>query len=319
MKRINRYITAAMVALSFGSTGAALAQTFPDRPINLVVPYAPGATDLEARKLAEGMARELGQPVVVQNKPGAGGAIGAQFVASAKPDGYTFLYSSPAVLTISPLTGTAQYKYEDLRPIIRTTMSPHVLAARKSAPYDDGKAMIAFGKANPGKIVFGSSGTGTAVHLAGEAFAQAAGIEMLHVPYKGLSPAISDALGGSVDFVIGLPVAIKPQIDGGGLKPIAQFGPERTASLPDVPTLREIGVDLTLSVNLGIFAPAGTPEDIIKVVSDAAQKVLTSPDYLEWASSRMVNPAFLPAADYAALVDQERALYQRIVPTLNLN
>lgn len=318
MKIVSRYVTNALIVLSVGACSSVFAQTYPDRPINLIVPYAPGATDLEARKLAEGMAKELGQPVVIQNKAGAGGAIGAQFVASAKPDGYTLLYSSPAVITISPLTGTAQYRYEDLRPIVRTTTSPHVLAARTTAPYDDGKAMIAYGKSNPGKIVFGSSGVGTAVHLAGEAFAQAAGIEMLHVPYKGLAPAISDALGGSVDFVIGLPVAIKPQVDGGSLKAIAQFGSERTSTLPTVPTLKELGVNLSLSVNLGIFAPKGTPEEIIKRISDAAQKVLASQEYVDWATGRMIVPAFLPAADYAALVDQERNLYQQIVPKLNL-
>lgn len=320
MKAIkNKVMQVVMAASGLLFVSIAVGQGYPDRPVNLVVPYAPGVTDLEARKLAEGLSKELGQPIVVQNKSGAGGAIGAQFVATAKPDGYTLLYAAPAVVTISPLTGSTPYKFDDLQPIARTTTSPHVLAASVNAPYKNGKDMIAYAKKNPGKVVFGSSGAGTAVHLAGEAFADSAGIEILHVPYKGLAPAITDVLGGSADFVIGLPVAIKPQVDGGKLNAIAQFGAERNANMPHVPTLKELGVNLSLSVDLGIFAPVGTPKEIITKINAAVQKVLASPDYREFAIPRMITPAFLPAADYAVIVKNERDLYQKIVPTLKLN
>ena len=310
-------VAVAASGLLLGAT--AFGQVYPDRPVTLVVPYAPGVTDLEARKLAEGLAKELGQSFVVLNYAGAGGAIGAHFVASAKPDGYTLLYAAPAVVTISPLTGNTPYKFEDLLPIARTTTSPHVLAASVNAPYKNGKDMIDYAKKNPGKIVFASSGAGTAVHLAGEAFANSAGIKILHVPYKGLAPAITDVLGGSADFVIGLPVAIKPQVDGGKLNAIAQFGAERNPNMSGVPTLKELGVNLSLSVDLGIFAPANTPKEIIVKINAAVQKVLASPDYLEFAIPRMITPAYLPASDYAVVVNNERNLYKKIVPTLQLN
>lgn len=320
MKTFTKKVLQISIAASGMLFGAiAMGQVYPDRPVTLVVPYAPGVTDQEARKLAEGLSKELGQPFIVQNKAGAGGAIGAQFVASAKPDGYTLLYAAPAVITISPFTANTPYKFEDLQPIARTTTSPHVLAASTNAPYKNGKDMIEYAKKNPGKIVFGSSGAGTAVHLAGEAFAQSAGIQILHVPYKGLAPAITDVLGGSVDFVIGLPVAIKPQVDGGKLNAIAQFGPERNSSMPNVPTLKELGVNLSLSVDLGIFAPANTPKEIIEKINMSVQKVLSSAEFREFAIPRMITPAFLPATAYETVVKNDRDLYQKIVPTLKLN
>lgn len=291
---------------------------WPTHAITIVVPYAPGATDQEARRLAELLSRNLGQPVVVDNKDGAGGAIGTQFVALAKPDGYTLLYAAPAVITIAPLLGTTQYKYEDLMPIARITTSPHVLASRSDAPFKNAGEMIAYAKANPGKVVFGSSGSGTAVHLAGEAMADAAGITLNHVPYRGLAPAITAALGGFVDVVIGLPVAIKPQVDAGKLRAVAQFGATRAPALLDVPTLRELGVNLTLGVDLGLFAPAGTPTSIVNRINDALAKVVGSEEFQAFAAKALARAAYLPADEYGKVVEGERALYSRIVPRIKL-
>lgn len=313
--------TLALAALALASglgCTQALAQAWPSRPITIIVPYAPGATDQEARRLADVLSKNLGQPVVVDNKDGAGGAIGTQLVARAQPDGYTFLYAAPAVLTIAPLLGNSQYKYEDLVPVARTTTAPHVLASRADAPFKTAADMIAYAKANPGKVVFGSSGAGTAVHLAGEAMADAAGIKFNHIPYRGLAPAITAALGGFVDLVIGLPVAIKPQVDGGKLRALAQFGQTRAPALPDVPTLRELGVDLTLGVDIGLFAPAGVPAPVIAQFNDAVAKAVASPEFQSFAAKALSSPAFLPASDYRKVVDNERALYARIVPKIKL-
>ncbi len=308
---------AAILAFALGG-GHAVAQPFPSRPIVIVVPYAPGATDREARALAELAAKDLGQPVVVENKDGAGGTIGTQFVAKAKPDGHTLLYAAPAVITIAPLLGNAPYKYEDLMPVARGTSSPHVLAARADAPFKTAAELIAYAKANPGKVAFGSSGTGTAVHLAGEAFSDAAGIKFNHVPFRGLAPAITAALGGHVDVVIGLPVAINPHVAGGKMRALAQFGAKRAALLPDVPTLKEVGVNLDLSVDIGLFAPAGTPAGVVARIDEAFARAIASEDFRTFAARALATPGFLEAAQYRKVIDAERALYAKIVPALRL-
>ena len=308
-----------ILLFSLLSTPFANAQNWPSRTITIIVPYAPGATDQEARRLAEMISKYVGHPVVVENKEGAGGAIGAQFVARSKPDGYTFLYAAPAVITIAPLLGNASYKYEDLMPVARTTSAPHILASRADAPFKNINEMLSYAKANPGKLVFGSSGTSTAVHLAGETMADAAGISFNHVPYKGLSPAITAALGGFVDVVIGLPVAIKPQVDAGKMRAIAQFGTNRAAALQDLPTLKESGVNVNLSVDLGFFGPAGIPPAIIANMNEAVAKAVNTEEFKAFANRALAAPAFLPADEYKKIVDGERALYARLIPKIKLN
>jgi tripartite-type tricarboxylate transporter receptor subunit TctC len=308
-----------ILLFSLLSTPFANAQNWPSRSITIIVPYAPGATDQEARRLAEMISKYVGHPVVVENKEGAGGAIGAQFVTRSKPDGYTFLYAAPAVITIAPLLGNASYKYEDLMPVARTTSAPHILASRADAPFKNINEMLSYAKANPGKLVFGSSGTSTAVHLAGETMADAAGISFNHVPYKGLSPAITAALGGFVDVVIGLPVAIKPQVDAGKMRAIAQFGTNRAAALQDLPTLKESGVNVNLSVDLGFFGPAGIPPAIIANMNEAVAKAVNTEEFKAFANRALAAPAFLPADEYKKIVDGERALYARLIPKIKLN
>jgi tripartite-type tricarboxylate transporter receptor subunit TctC len=317
--RLLRNLAVAAPALVALVAGAALhAQTFPSSPITVVVPYAPGTTDREARKLAEILAAQTGQGVVVDNKDGGGGAVGTQFVARAKPDGYTLLYAAPAVLTVAPLIGSPPYKYDDLVPLARITSAPHVLAARADAPFKTAKELVAYAKANPGKVVFGSSGSGTAVHLAGEAFADAAGIQFNHVPYRGLAPAVTAALGGFVDVVIGLPVAIIPQVEAGKMRALAQFGATRSPALPDVPTLKELGIDVVLGVDIGFFAPKDTPPATIARLDAILAKAAATDEFKAFATQAMSVPAFLDAADYRKLVDGERALYSRLVPKIKL-
>ena len=294
------------------------AQSFPTKAITIVVPYAPGATDREARKIAELAAKHLGQTVLVENRDGAGGTIGAGYVARANPDGYTLLYSAPAVLTVAPLVGKPPYVYEDLMPLARASITPHYLAARTDAPFRNAREMVAYAKSNPGKLTFGSPGNGTAVHLAGEALADAAGFQFTHVPHRGLAPALTAVMGGFVDVVIGAPGVINAQVEAGKLRSIAQFGATRAAALSTVPTLKEQGIDLALRADFGFFAPKGLPADVVLRLNDALQKAIESEEFKTFVAVSLVAPAFLNANDYHAVVDAERAIYARVVPKLAL-
>jgi len=296
----------------------ASAQAFPTKPITIVVPYTAGATDREARKLADLASKTLGQPIVVENRDGAGGTIGAAHVAQSKPDGYTLLYAAPAVITVAPLVGKTPYKYDDLMGVARASITPHLLAARADAPFKTLPELIAYAKANPGKVTFGSPGNGTAVHLAGEAFADTAGIQWSHVPYRGLAPALTAAVGGFVDVVIGAPGAINTQIEAGKLRAIAQFGPTRAAALPNVPTLKESGVDLALRADFGFFAPKGTPPDVVAKLEDALGKAIESEEFKAFVTQALVAPAYLPAPEYQKVIDAERVIFVRVVPKLSL-
>jgi len=295
------------------------AQSFPTKAITIVVPYAPGATDREARKIAELAAKHLGQTVLVENRDGAGGTIGAGYVARANPDGYTLLYSAPAVVTVAPLVGKPPYVYEDLMPLARASITPHYLAARTDAPFRNTREMVAYAKSNPGKLTFGSPGNGTAVHLAGEALADAAGFQFTHVPHRGLAPALTAVMGGFVDVVIGAPGVINAQVEAGKLRPIAQFGATRAAALSTVPTLKEQGVDLALRADFGFFAPKGLPGDVVLRLNEAFQRAIESDEFKNFVAVALVAPAFLNASDYRAVVDSERAIYARVVPKLALD
>ena len=315
MNQRRRLLVTGAVLAAFG-TRTAQAQAFPSKPITIVVPYAPGATDREARRLGDIAAKFLGQPVVVENRDGAGGTIGAQYVASSKPDGYTLLYAAPAVITVAPLVGKPQYGYGDLMALARASITPHLLAARADAPFKTLPELIAYAKTNPGKVVFGSPGNGTAVHLAGEAFADAAGIKLNHVPYRGLAPAVTAVLGGFADLVIGAPGAINAQIEAGKLRALAQFGATRAPALGNVPTLTEQGVPLALRADFGFFAPKGTPAADVATLNGALGKAVQSDEFKAFVAQALVEPAFLPAAEYQKVVDAEREIYAKVVPKL---
>ncbi len=289
-----------------------------DGNATIIVPYAPGVTDQEVRALAPLLRTALGQAVVVDNRAGAGGAIGARAVAQARPDGRTLLYAAGAVATVLPLLPNPNYAFEDLVPLCRVTENTHILAARPDAPYRSFAEMLAHARANPEKVVFASSGAGTAVHLAGEAMARVAGVKILHAPFQGLAPAMTAVLGGHADFVIGLPVAILPAAADGRLRPLVQFGATRNPLAPDLPTLRESGVDLVQSVDIGLFAPRGVPAATSAAWVEAVRAAVAGPEFREFATRARVTPGFLPPEDFAAALRRDREIYRALIPTLNL-
>jgi tripartite-type tricarboxylate transporter receptor subunit TctC len=285
-RQLLRLINLSLLGPSLIATGLSIsvshAQTsYPDRPIKLIVPFAAGGpTDMVGRLMAHGMEKELGQNIIVENKPGGGSNIGSELVARAKPDGYTLLLGTIANATNMSIYNNLNYSTErDLVAITQFMSSPSVLVVNPSIPVKNLDELIAYAKANPGKLSFASSGAGGSPHLAGEMLKLRANIDLLHVPYKGASPALNDVLGGNVSMGFMTAAGALPSINAGKLRAIAVAGAQRLPQLPDVPTMQEAGItDFEVSSWNGLFAPAGTPPAILQKLAEAALKVITQPE-----------------------------------------
>ena len=260
-------------------------EAWPTKRITYVVPFAPGGnTDTLARIISEKLTGTLGQPVIVDNKPGAGGNIGSDFVAKAKPDGYTILggtISSHAInSSIYPKMPYDATK--DFEPITLIASSPLVLAVPANSPYKTAKDLLAAAKAKPGDLTFASAGTGTSPHLAGELLKPVAHVDVTHVPYKGSGPAVTDLIAGHVQFMFDTALIVGPHIKAGKLRPLAVTSSKRVKTLPDVPTLVEAGVPgYEIGSWQAIFAPAGTPKPIVQKLNTSIVGVLKMPDVQE--------------------------------------
>ena len=252
------------------------AADYPDHAITMIVPFPPGGVaDTVARPVAEAMGRDLQQPVVIENKAGAGGGIGMAQAAKAKPDGYTVLLSLSSY-TVLPeadkILGRAPlYQLDQLKPIARFTADPTVFVVRADAPWKTWAEFAAAARANPGKYTFGTSGNYGTMHVPMEMLLAAAGIKMTHVPYTGAGPAIVGLLGGSIDAVATGPATIVQQVSAGKVRALAQWGTARLVALPDVPTFHELGTNVDYAQWSGLFVPSGTPEPVIKRLRDAAR------------------------------------------------
>jgi tripartite-type tricarboxylate transporter receptor subunit TctC len=255
---------------------------FPDKPVTIVVPTAPGgSTDFTARLIAEPLSRALGQPVVVDNKAGASGNIGNQFVARAKPDGYTLLlaYSGYQVGNPHLFTKTGWDPIKDFAPISMLTRAPQVLAVRANLPANNMKELIAYAKANPGKLNYASSGMGSIQHIAGELFKQMTGTFITHIPYRGSGPAVQDLLGGQVDLFFTTPASVVSHIKADKLKGLVVTSVNRLGSLPQVPTSKESDLKaFTLDSWFALYAPAGTPPEVVQRLNAELAKILTNPE-----------------------------------------
>jgi tripartite-type tricarboxylate transporter receptor subunit TctC len=295
----------------FVLTVASLAQAqFPDRSITMIVPFPPGGVaDTVARPVAEAMGRELKQPVVIENKPGAGGGIGMAQVAKAKPDGYTILLSL-ASLTVLPeadkiLGRDPMYQVGQLRPIARFTADPTVFAVRADAPWKTLAEFVDDAKKNPGKFTYGSSGNYGTMHVPMEMFAGATGVKLVHVPYTGAGPAIVGLLGGQVDVVATGPATIVQHVKAGKARVLAHWGDVRLVTLPDVPSLKESGTNVEYAQWSGLFVPAATPDAAVAKLRDAARVAANDPKVKEVLLTAGSPVQYLDMPEFQRYVDAD--------------
>ncbi|MBO9355943.1 tripartite tricarboxylate transporter substrate binding protein [Bordetella petrii] len=314
------------LGLVAGLAGAAAhaeeAKDFPSKPMTIIVPFsAGGTTDILARAIGQKLGERWGVSVVVENKPGAGGNIGSAQVARATPDGYTLVMGTIGTHAINPsLYKNMPYDaVKDFSPITRAAMVPNALVVPKDAPYDTVAELIAYGKAHPGKLTFGSSGHGSTLHMSGETFKMMTGVDMVHVPYKGSSPAVADLLGGQISMIFdNLPSAL-PHIKAGRLKGLAVTSAQRSDQLPDVPTMDEAGVTGYEVVSwFGLWAPAGTPPEIVAKLNHEIVDIIRTPEMQKQISGLGAIPHPESTAEFAAFVDKEGKKWAEVVQRANL-
>jgi tripartite-type tricarboxylate transporter receptor subunit TctC len=315
-----RQLALAAVSLALFAA-AAQAQSYPARPVTLVVPYpAGGSADILARVIGQKLEERLGQPVVIDNKPGAGTAIGAKHVALAKPDGYTLLMGTVSSQAINPAIAKVGYDpVKDFVAISPVAAIPFVLVANPSLPASNLGELIALAKASPGKIAYASAGAGTSNHLAGELLASAAQVNLLHVPYKGSAPALNDVLAGHVPIMFDLLATSLPNVQAGKLKALAVTSRERTALLPNVPTARESGLrDFEVTAWFGIFAPAGTPAPVVTRLNTDLTAVLQAPDLQKHLRELGADPETGSPEAYARFVRSEAGKWSAVTQKAGL-
>ncbi|TAJ35879.1 MAG: tripartite tricarboxylate transporter substrate binding protein [Reyranella sp.] len=315
MKRISVLI--GVLGVLFAT--AAGAQTYPTKPIRIVAPFPPGGVaDVLARAIQPGLQEALGQQVIIENKPGAGGNIGADLVAKADPDGYTLLLASAGILTINEFL-YSKMPFDPAKafaPITVVGDMPNIVVVNPKTGLKTLKALIDKAKAEPGKLNFGSAGNGTTTHLAVVLLEQAAKIKLAHVPYKGAAPAVQDLVAGQIDGLVDNPPLVIGHIRNGTLTALAWAAPQRMAILPDVPTAAEAGLPgFEASSWFALVAPAGTPKEIVDRLNAATAKILKDPKMVEQFAARGVRLVGNSVASFTAFIPPERARWGEIVKT----
>ena len=316
------FLLGSAIALGLGISGTSVhAQSFPERPIQMVVGFPPGGgTDIVARIFADPLSKDLKQPVIVENKAGAGGAIATEGVARANPDGYTIFMGTMGNLSVN------QHLYpmkidpaKDLTPIGQAVAVHFVMVAHPSFPASSVKDVVEYAKANPGKVNYSSSGIGGAPHLAGELFNAQTGAQLTHIPYKGSGPSLNDLIGGQVQVTFDSLVQALPYIQSGKLKAIAVLGSKRSSLLPDVPTMQEAGLANYDFTNwFGIVAPAGTPQANIKILNDAVVKVQNQPDVRNKLEKMGADVVVTTPKEFGDFVQAESAKWARVIKEANI-
>lgn len=316
---LSMFSRALVGALALAAAGLATA-AYPERLITVVVPYAPGgAADALARLVAQKMGAKLGTSVIVDNKPGASGTIGAGFVAKAQPDGYTVLYDTTPYSINPHLFPTMPFAADALKPLSLVSLIPNVLIVKADSPVKDVNQLVAKAKAEPGKVNFASGGSGTVQRLAAELFRQRLGLDMVHVPYKSGGPAITDVMGGQVDFMFSTVTASSPHIAAGKLRGLVISSPRRSPKLPDVPTVAETVVPgYEVYEWHGMFVPAGTPEAVANKLQAAVVEVLNDEEVKKRLNELGAEPVGSSPAQFADYLKKESAKWSDVVRKGNI-
>jgi tripartite-type tricarboxylate transporter receptor subunit TctC len=294
----------------------AAAQHYPDRPVKLVVPYPPGGSaDILGRMLEQKLGAALGQSIVVENKPGAGTAIGADYVAHSAPDGYTLLLGTVSSQAMNPAVVHVSYDpVKDFVAIAPVATIPFVLDLNPSVPATSVKTFVEWAKAHPHDVNYSSAGNGTSNHLAGALFNETAGTTLVHIPYKGSAPALQDLVAGRVQVMFDLVTTSLPMIKAGKVRAIAVTSAARVPTLPDIPTLKESGYpDYDVSAWFGLFAPAGTPADVIARLHDVTAQALAAPEFRDKLAAMGMTPMAASQAEFASTVAGEAAKWREVV------
>lgn len=311
----NSTMIKAMLAAALACAGAAQAAAWPERPVTLVVPLsAGGSTDVTARLLAEKLQAQLGQPVVVENRTGAGGNIGAAYVAQAKPDGYTLLMSTSTLTTNVTLYKHMPLNVEqDLIPVAQVALIPNVLMVNKDFPAQTLAQFVDYVRDKKGPLYYGSAGNGTSQHLSGALFNNMVQGEMVHVPYRGGAPANADLMAGQVQAVFSPLVEVLPYIEGGKLRALGVTTPQRSARLPDVPAVGEALPGFEIVLWNGVFAPAGTPAGVVDRLNTAIGKVLQDPAVRQTFAEQGSTPVGGSPAEFKQIVGSEIVKWGKLV------
>lgn len=305
-----------LAAAAFAWAVGAGAQAYPARPIRLIVPFTPGGTpDLSARLIAQKLGAKWGQPIVVENRPGAGSTLGADMVSRSPNDGYTWLMASDGTMVINPLTSKVPYDpFKDFTPVTEVARVPFLLVVNSSLPVHSVADLLAYGKAHPGELNFGSAGKGTPQHLAGELLRIKGGIDMTHVPYQGAAPAVADLVAGRVQVFIGSPNTLVAQIQDGKLRALASAGSRRSDAFPDLPTISETLPGVAMDIWLGIFMPANVPDAIVQKVQADIATALNEPGIKKDLAEKQYLEVETPGpAALTSLVRNGRVLWGQVI------
>lgn len=322
--RASKIIAAGLAAFIFATEAYAQSpslQSYPARPVRLIVPFAPGGgTDIVARAIAQKLTERWGQQVVVDNRGGGGTVIGTELGAKAAADGYTLLMGTTTLAINPSVRRKLPYDTQkDFAPVTQTAFQAYVLAVHTSVPAKDVKEFIALAKAKPGTLNFGSPGTGSGSHLAGELFRAMSGTDLVHVPYRGSGPALADLVGGQIQFILGTILSTLPQVRAGRLRALGVSSAKRSSVIPDVPTIAEAGVPGYSAASWnGVLVPAGVPQAIVQKLNADIVQVLQSPEVRERLAGDGGEPVGSSAQEFGAFIRSEIEKWAKVVKAANL-